>query len=279
MVVVAKREIEELLWNCQFKEFTAVAFSRIHSRFHPRIQSEQCAKRSRNWWHDDMEEDVDAMWLLDPFWPFSLLVDYNISIPEGIHGRKYQIKYSWLKKSKECDHFIFIFPFCLCLVIHIPFLPLVSKQDPQRHSWAEVKAAAGTIPTSTSFQHFHHQHHHYHHWANCGLLQTQGANTLQKAPQSVSLQVFRRISFGKSIFGSIAEWGIAGLFKNSFCFFSYSGTHMILCMCKKKNHRGQIVSLSKQAYNGAKVNITGSTIEVQKLKVLHTKMNTITITY
>ena len=108
-----------------------------------------------------------VMWLLDPFWPFSLLVDYNISIPEGIHGRKYQIKYSWLKKSKECDHFIFIFPFCLCLVIHIPFLPLVSKQDPQRHSWAEVKAAAGTIPTSTSFQHFHHQHHHYHHWANC----------------------------------------------------------------------------------------------------------------
>ena len=42
-------------------------------------------------------------------------------------------------------------------------------------------------------------------------------------------------------------------------------------MCKKKYHRGQIVSLSKQAYNGAKVNITGSTIEVQKLKVLHTK--------
>ena len=54
---------------------------------------------------------------------------------------------------------------------------------------------------------------------------------------------------------------------------------MILCMCKKKYHRGQIVSLSKQAYNGAKVNITGSTIEVQKLKVLLTKMNTITRKY
>ena len=50
-------------------------------------------------------------------------------------------------------------------------------------------------------------------------------------------------------------------------------------MCKKKYQRGQIVSLSKQAYNGAKVNITGSTIEVQKLKVLHTKMNTITRKY